>query len=64
MQFGVVCRGTWQCEMGQLNVAIKTVSSDAPERGRGKVLQEAAINVQIRHPNIVKLHGLVTLGQL
>ena len=63
-QFGVVCRGTWQCEMGQLDVAIKTVKGGVSETDRVKFLQEAAINGQFRHPNIVKLHGVVTVGEL
>jgi len=62
-QFGVVYRGTWQCEMGQVGVAIKTVKGGVSETDRVKFLQEAAINGQFRHPNIVKLHGVVTIGE-
>ena len=62
-QFGVVYRGTWQCEMGQVGVAIKTVKGGVSETDRVKFLQEAAINGQFRHPNIVKLHGVVTVGE-
>ena len=62
-QFGVVYRGTWQCEMGQVDVAIKTVKGGVSETDRVKFLQEAAINGQFRHPNIVKLHGVVTVGE-
>ena len=59
----MVYRGTWQCEMGQVDVAIKTVKGGVSETDRVKFLQEAAINGQFRHPNIVKLHGVVTVGE-
>ena len=48
--------------MGPVEVAIKTLRSKASEEERVKFLQEAAIIGQFHHPNIVKLHGVVTVG--
>jgi len=60
----VVNRGKWQSEMGQLDVAIKMLKGGTSEADRVKFLQEAAINGQFRHPNVVQLHGVVTVGEL
>ena len=46
-----------------MEVAIKTLKKDASEEKRVKFLQEAAIMGQFHHPNIVKLHGVVTVGE-
>jgi len=62
-QFGVVNRGKWQSEMGQLDVAIKMLKGGTSEAEKVKFLQEAAINGQFRHPNVVQLHGVVTVGE-
>ena len=60
-QFGVVNRGKWL--VGSVEVAIKTLRPEAKEEEKVKFLQEAAINGQFRHPNIVRLHGVVTVGE-
>ena len=64
-EFGVVSRGRWQAAVGggPVDVAIKTLRSSAKEKDRVKFLQEAAINGQFQHPNIVQLHGVVTVGE-
>ena len=63
-QFGVVSRGKWQTAVdGSVEVAIKTLRPSAKETDKVKFLQEAAINGQFRHPNIVQLHGVVTVGE-
>ena len=63
-QFGVVSRGKWQTVVGSsVDVAIKTLRPSAKETDKVKFLQEAAINGQFRHPNIVQLHGVVTVGE-
>ena len=63
-QFGVVSKGRWQAAVeGPVDVAIKTLRPSANETDRVKFLQEAAINGQFRHPNIVQLHGVVTVGE-
>ena len=46
-----------------MEVAIKTLKKEASEEEKVKFLQEAAINGQFHHPNIVKLHGVVTVGE-
>ena len=46
-----------------MEVAVKTLQSSASQEDRVKFLQEAAINGQFRHPNVVKLLGVVTLGE-
>ena len=44
-------------------MAIKTLRASAEEKDRVKFLQEAAINGQFQHTNIVQLHGVVTVGE-
>ena len=43
-------------------VAIKTLKSSATEKEEVMFLQEAAINGQFHHRNVVKLCGVVTVG--
>ena len=62
-QFGTVNRGLWQSPEGTLEVAVKTLKPELGENDRVKFLQEAAINGQFQHPNVVKLHGVVTMGE-
>ena len=49
--------------MGAMDVAVKQLQSGASEEEKIKFLQEAAINGQFRHPNIVQLMGVVTVGE-
>lgn len=46
-----------------MEVAVKTLKNEATEEETVKFLQEAAIQGQFQHPNIVKLIGVVTVGQ-
>ena len=62
-QFGCVNKGVWYSPEGPVNVAIKTLKPDSPEEEKVKFLQEAAIMGQFYHSNIVKLHGVVTVGE-
>ena len=63
-QFGVVNRGKWLARgSSTVEVAIKTLRPESGEEDKLKFLQEAAINGQFRHPNIVRLHGVVTVGE-
>ena len=63
-QFGVVSLGKWQSGEGDpVDVAVKTLRPSAKETDKVKFLQEAAVNGQFRHPNIVRLHGVVTVGE-
>ena len=62
-QFGTVKMGIWQSPAGAVEVAVKTLQSSASQEDRVKFLQEAAINGQFRHPNVVKLLGVITVGE-
>ena len=63
-QFGTVNRGVWQSG-GQagVEVALKMLQEGTSEQDTVRFLQEAAINGQFKHPNIVRLLGVVTVGQ-
>ena len=60
--FGTVSKGLWQSPAGTMCVAIKTIQNK-DEAEKVKFLQEAAIMGQFRHPNVVKLLGVVTIGE-
>ena len=45
-----------------VQVAVKVVKTEAEEVQRVKLLQEAAIMGQFAHPNVVRLNGVVTVG--
>ena len=62
-QFGVVSMGVWQSPMGAMDVAVKQLQPGVIEAERIRFLQEAAINGQFRHPNVVQLMGVVTTGE-
>jgi hypothetical protein len=49
--------------MGGMDVAVKQLQPGASEKEKVKFLQEAATNGQFRHPNVVKLMGVVTIGE-
>ena len=60
--FGTVSKGVWHCGEHQKEVAVKTVKATT-EQERIKLLQEAAIMGQFAHVNVVRLHGVVTVGE-
>ena len=68
--FGSVSKGLWllRGEGGEVvegagvQVAVKVVKIEAEEVQRVKLLQEAAIMGQFAHPNVVRLNGVVTVG--
>ena len=68
--FGSVSKGLWllRGEGGEVvegegvQVAVKVVKTEAEEMQRVKLLQEAAIMGQFAHPNVVRLNGVVTVG--
>ena len=62
-QFGLVCKGLWKIGDAVLEVAVKTLKAGSLEEDKVKFLQEAAIMGQFVHPNVVKLHGVVTVGE-
>lgn len=62
-EFGSVAKAYWKKKDREVNVAVKSVPvghTDSEERV--KLLQEAAMMGQFRHPNVVQLHGIVTAG--
>ena len=58
-EFGDVVKGYWKSVDYSVEVALKTLSGGQGQEGRRKLLQEAAIMSQFRHPNVVKLYGVV-----
>ena len=46
-----------------MDVAVKELHPGALEEEKVKFFQEAAINGQFRHPNVVMLMGVVTVGK-
>ena len=62
-QFGTVNKGVWQSPGGAVEVAVKTLKPGSDETDQVKFLQEAAIMGQFKHPNVIRLHGVVTVGK-
>lgn len=61
-QFGSVSMGVWTLPDGRHEVAVKMLKPEASDEARIKVLQEAAIMGQFAHKNVVRLEGVVTVG--
>ena len=61
-QFGEVCKAVWSISGATKELAIKTLRAELPEEEKVRFLQEAAIMGQFSHPNVVKLYGVVTVG--
>ena len=62
-EFGTVYQGLWKRLDGlEVEIAIKMLKKDTCEKDKVRFLQEGAINGQFQHPNIVKLFGMVTVG--
>ncbi len=59
--FGQVNKGVWESPSGSMEVAVKALRPGADEIDRVKFLQEAAIMGQFHHPNVIALHGVVTV---
>ena len=56
--------GEWVSPEGTtLPIAVKILNTNVEEEQRVKFLQEAAIMGQFKHPNVVKLYGVVTVGE-
>jgi len=58
-----VNKGIWQSPAGAMEVAVKTLQPSASQGDRLKFLQEAAIMGQFKHPNVVMLQGVATVGE-
>ena len=61
-QFSEVCKAVWSISGTTKELAIKTLRAELPEEEKVRFLREAAIMGQFSHPNIVKLYGVVTVG--
>ena len=59
-QFANVEKAVWCRPHGIIEVAVKTLHSDASPTDKLKFLQEGAITSQFRHPNVIFLHGIIT----
>ena len=62
-QFGEVHKAIWTISGATKELAIKTLRAELPEEEKVRFLQEAAIMGQFFHPNVVKLYGVVTVGE-
>ena len=60
--FSTVSKGSWTQGSAKHDVAVKELIKQSKEEDKIKMLQEAAILGQFRHPNIVKLFGVVKHG--
>ena len=64
-QFGTVNLAVWkQPYVEPMEVAVKVCRAGNNEAIKAKFLKEAAIMGQFRHPNVVKLYGVVTMSEL
>lgn len=61
--FGNVEKGLWHSLVGVIQIAVKLLKENATEGDKVKFLQEAAINGQFHHRNVVNLLGVVTVGE-
>ncbi len=61
--FSSVHKGVWEVPGGSVEVAVKTLKPKGSEEDKVKFLQEAAIMGQFLHPNVIKLQGVVTIGE-
>lgn len=59
-QFGTVYHGEWATGGQTVPVAIKTLHANSHESDKVRFLQEAAIMGQFKHPNVIKMCGLIT----
>lgn len=64
-QFGEVRKGIWRNQTGVLlETAVKTLKPGATKDDKVKFLQEAVIMAQFKHPNVVTLYGVVSMGEM
>ena len=62
-EFGHVEKGLMRTSTGQsVDVAVKTLPMNATQSDKVRFLQEAAIMAQFKHPNVVKMYGVVKDG--
>ena len=64
-EFGTVSKATWRLQNGiKREVAVKQLKEGASNEERAKFLQEGARMMQFFHANVVKLQGMVTIGDV
>ena len=56
-------KGAWKSPNGTIPVALKIVKQEAADEEKIKFLQEGAIMGQFHHPNIIRIHGVVTMDE-
>ena len=61
-QFGSVVKAKWEFPGGEMEVAVKMMRPSALEGAKVNFLREAAVMGQFFHPNVIRLHGVVTVG--
>ena len=63
-QFGTVNLGVWRPATPRsssgVEVAVKSMEGSSTEEERVKFLQEAAIMGQFKHPNVIRIFGVIT----
>ena len=63
--FGLVDRGIWNDSNGMIyEVALKYLKPGASQEERVKLLQEAVIMAQFKHPNVLQSYGVVAQPDL
>ena len=62
-QFGVVYRGTYKTEKGDIPVAVKQLKESANNDALITFMREAASMAQFSHPNVLRLLGVITTRQ-
>ena len=56
-------KATWSIGKQKLELAVKTLKAGSSEEDKVKFLQEAAIMGQFSHINVIKMYGVVTMGE-
>lgn len=63
-QFGTMEQGIWTWGRLKTDVALKSLNSqNTSDSDRVKFWQEAVLMAQFKHPNIVTLYGVVSIGE-
>ena len=61
--FAKIFNGLWSCGEECIQVAVKRLKDVASDDDKVLFLQEAAIMGQFWHPNVISLHGVVTVDE-
>ena len=55
--------GEWDSPLGQFEVVVKSVTAEAPDKDKLRLLKESACLGQFRHASVVRFYGVVTLTE-